>query len=120
MHCFTWILAAKEREKAEKAKAGSGPKTPVKAATPATQKKGATPAKGKGAPQSQKDLDMAGMNLNEKEDEQSVEPPPKVAMAREKLLEEVATTIAAQKQDKPAISLVVIGERTDGLDKGKR
>jgi hypothetical protein len=107
------IAAAKEREKAAQ-KPGTSSKPATKAGTTTAQKKGATPAKAKApAAQSQKDLDIAGMNLNSKEEEQVVELPPKIAMAREKLLEEVAKTITAQQKDSPAISLVVIGELSD-------
>jgi hypothetical protein len=59
--------------------------------------------------QSQKDFDVAGLNLGEKEEEEANVEVPKVAIAREKLLEVVASTLASQQKESPAVSLVVIG-----------
>jgi elongation factor 1 alpha-like protein len=105
---FFIASAAKEREKASAQKGTPVAKVPGKKATGTPTK---TPGASKKAPAtSQKDLDMAGMNLGEKEHEQEAEvEAPKITMAREKLLEEVASTLASQQKDSPAISLVVIG-----------
>jgi hypothetical protein len=89
-------------------KAASGTKTPVKKTAGKTTGT-STPAK-KAQPQSQRDLDLAGLNLGEKEEAESADfEVPKVTIAREKLLEEVAATLASQQKDSPALSLVVIG-----------
>ena len=105
--------AAREREKAQKLAQKASAlqnKTPVKkAAVPATKKGSSTPAKAT-ASANQKDLDMAGLNLNTKEEERPEEVP-RVAMARKELLQEVKRSIEARgANDKQAISLVVIGK----------
>jgi len=61
----------------------------------------------------QKDIDIAGLNLETKNGEGSraVEmPPPKMAFAREKLLVEVRKAMQVHENDKIGVSLVVIGE----------
>jgi elongation factor 1 alpha-like protein len=118
---FFVVSAAKEREKAAAQKGTPAAKAPGKKATgPPTKTPGTAGASKKAPATSQKDLDMAGMNLGEKEHEQEPEvEAPKITMAREKLLEEVASTLASQQKDSPAISLVVIGNRcsTSSLSK---
>lgn len=104
--------AAREREKAQKlAQKASAMqnKTPVKkAAVPAAKKGSSTPAKAI-ASANQRDLDMAGLNLNTKEEERPEEVP-RVALARKELLQEVKKFIEARGANaKQAISLVVIG-----------
>jgi len=124
--------AAKEREKAEKAaqkKAGqtsstSGYTTPVSQAmspvnTPSSKtskktesgrkKSGATTPRGTGGLDARM-LDMAALNLLSKEESPADEPPPKIALERGKLLQEVRKVLEAQGiGDKKAVSLVVIG-----------
>ncbi|TFK56181.1 EF Tu GTP binding domain-containing protein [Heliocybe sulcata] len=60
---------------------------------------------------------MAGLNLNDDETEGPVvdEEPPKVTMAREKLLEEARKAIEASEKGKRGVSLIVIGH----VDAGK-
>jgi elongation factor 1 alpha-like protein len=58
-----------------------------------------------------RDVDIAGLNLNDKVEEAIVEEPPKVTIAREKVLEEAKKELEAkEKQGKKAVSLVVIGK----------
>lgn len=55
-------------------------------------------------------LDMAGLNLQTKDEPPVVdEPPPKLSMAREKVLEEARKAMEAAKSGKKAVSIVVIG-----------
>ncbi|OJA15632.1 hypothetical protein AZE42_04847 [Rhizopogon vesiculosus] len=132
---------AKEREKAEKAAqkkaaqtpSSSGYTTPISQAmsavnTPSskTSKKTGSGAKKSGTMTPRgtggldaRLLDMAALNLLSKEDESprpADEPPPKVALERGKLLQEVRKVLEAQRAgDKKAVSLVVIGH----VDAGK-
>jgi elongation factor 1 alpha-like protein len=92
--------------------AKKGPVTPTKVGSSA--KRGGTGAvtpkvtKATG----QQDLDIAGLNLGEKEKEMEPEELPKVMMAKEKLLEEVKRSIEARDSgDKQAISLIVVGKK---------
>lgn len=56
-------------------------------------------------------LDLAGLNLTQKEDPVVEEAPPKVNFAKEKLLEEAKRVLDAEGTDvKKAVSLVIIGE----------
>ncbi|KAG8977971.1 Hsp70 suppressor, GTPase facilitates ribosomal subunit dissociation, partial [Tulasnella sp. 427] len=70
------------------------------------------------APQSQLQSDMAGLNL-EQEDDQPVEetlPPPKMALSKEKVLEEARKALDGKNGDgKKGLSLVIIGH----VDAGK-
>ena len=117
---MTIYLAAKEREKAEKAQKLAQQKQAAEAASrlsaaSSTSKKGtahggkksgtSTPLRGKDA----KSLDLSGLNLTEAEESTPVEePPPKITIAREKVLEEARQ--ALQNNDaKKAVNLVVIG-----------
>jgi hypothetical protein len=116
--------ATKAREKAEKAEklaqqkaaaahAAKSPKTPSKKLTApgaGITSGTSTPTKRKGPLITQRELDMAGLNLGDETPPRSAEePPPKLAMAREKLLEEVKASLEAQSKDKLPLSLVVIG-----------
>lgn len=60
----------------------------------------------------QRDLDMQGLNLGEKDEEGVVdEPPPKMSIAREKVIEEAKKALEEEEQSgKKGVSLVVIGE----------
>lgn len=59
----------------------------------------------------QKDLDMQGLNLGEKDEDVVDEPPPKMSIAREKVLEEAKKALEEeQKSGKKGVSLVVIGQ----------
>lgn len=128
--------AAKEREKAEKAAqkkvakapSSSGYTTPVSQAmspvnTPSraskkagmgAKKSGATTPRDTGGLDARL-LDMAALNLLPKKEEPIDEPPPKIALERGKLLQEVRKVLEIQGGDKKAVSLVVIGH----VDAGK-
>lgn len=109
---FSMFPAAREREKAAKAGAQKTPASPKPTPKKAAAQKGtATPAKtqNRGGP-TQQDLDIAGLHLGSQEEPEIDVEIPKVAMAREKLLEEVASMLALQQKESPAISLVVIGK----------
>lgn len=60
----------------------------------------------------QRDLDMQGLNLGENDEEGVVdEPPPKMSIAREKVIEEAKKALEEEeKSGKKGVSLVVIGE----------
>lgn len=112
-------LAAKEREKAQKlaqqkklAEASSRltatPPSSKKASGAGTKKSGtATPVRTLDS----REIDISGLNLRATGDGGPPidDPPPKIAIAREKLLEEIKKTLDI-KDEKKAISLVVIGE----------
>ncbi|KAG8967151.1 Hsp70 suppressor, GTPase facilitates ribosomal subunit dissociation, partial [Tulasnella sp. 427] len=91
-------------------------------ASPTKSKKAAPAPSGSGpsraAQQSQLQSDMAGLNL-EQEDDQPVEetlPPPKMALSREKVLEEARKALDGKNGDgKKGLSLVIIGH----VDAGK-
>lgn len=128
--------AAKEREKAEKAAQKKAVKTPSSSGytTPVSQamspvntpsraskkvgmgakKSGAMTPRGTGGLDARL-LDMAALNLLPKEEEPVNEPPPKMALERGKLLQEVRKALEGQGGDKKAVSLVVIGH----VDAGK-
>ncbi|KAJ3484999.1 hypothetical protein NLI96_g5250 [Meripilus lineatus] len=110
--------AAKEREKAQRlaqqkkaaeanARLPSAPPTPKKSA-----KKSGTSTPVRGA--DPRMLDLAALNLTAKEEVVVEEPPPKITIAREKVLEEARKALE-NKDDKKAVSLVVIGH----VDAGK-
>lgn len=83
--------------------------TPIrKKAGPPSKKSGSsTPIRGLDPRQ----LDLAGLNLTKDNNSDTVEEePPKMNFAREKLLEEAARAVDAEGKDqKKAVSLVVIG-----------
>ena len=90
---------------------GAGPS----ASTPGTPKKAAKNIKsGTATPQrtnNVEQLDLAGLNLRPEDGLNTPtadEPPPKIAMAREKLIEE-AKKMLESKDEKKGVSLVVIG-----------
>lgn len=113
---------AKEREKKEKAEKLAAQKRAAEAAsTPSTPKRkmgklpasgAATPVRRMGAGIDQGALDMAGMNLQEKDEPVRDEPPPKMALAKEKVLEEARQALNGERA---ALSLVVVGH----VDAGK-
>lgn len=117
------LTAAKDREKAEKlaaqkkvAEASSraaspAPSYPTKKGTPKGGKKaGSAGTPLKKSVVDQRDLDMQGLNLGDKEEDVVDEPPPKMSLAREKVLEEAKKAIEdEQKSGKKGVSLVVIG-----------
>lgn len=95
------------------------PKKPPMSGT-STPRKGAggtatpTPARAKaGGNVDQRLLDLAAMNLTNKEDEyvRDDEPPPKMSVAKEKVLEEARNVVLQAKTENgvKAVSLVVIG-----------
>ena len=111
-------VAAKEREKVEKAqklvqqkkaaeatsRLPSAAPTPKKGSNSGGKKSGtSTPFHGTDPRQ----LDLSGLNLNP-ENEVIQEPPPKMTMAREKVLEEAKQALQG-KDKKRGVNLVVIG-----------
>nr|GAT53835.1 predicted protein [Mycena chlorophos] len=118
--------AAREREKAQKLlaqksaiatpKGGSKRATPAQTPTriPATPKAG-TPIPRQAPVIDQRELDLSALNLVSNEPAKVDEVVPKEAFAKEKLLEEVRSTLAVQEKDKKALSIVVIGH----VDAGK-
>ncbi|CDO74289.1 hypothetical protein BN946_scf184663.g10 [Trametes cinnabarina] len=115
---FNARKAAKEREKAAKAQA----QAQKKALGPSASKKSpAAPVTGAPRPHqnamNQRELDMAGLNLNDENPAELVpEEPPKTSAAIEKLIEEAKATLSTQEQgDRRSLSLVVIGH----VDAGK-
>jgi hypothetical protein len=121
---YTIYLAAREKEKAEKAAAAAAKSRSVPgstAATPATtpkKKKGAFPAASvaatpvRKATTDQGALDMSGLNLDSGNGDAGAtdEPPPKVSYAKEKLLEEARKAMEqANELGKKAVSIIVVG-----------
>lgn len=53
-------------------------------------------------------LDMSALNLNTPEEQVPDEPPPKMTIAREKLLEEARKAVQGESEKK-GVSMVVIG-----------
>lgn len=134
-HCTDLFLkAAREREKAEKAKnkqlqglkSGANSAATSRASSPtpgspslkATKqpggKKATSLAQSSKPPQpkayqDQQSLDMESLNLGPKDAPEPVnEPPPKMSLARERVLEEARNAI--DSSSKKAVSLVVIGK----------
>ena len=128
------FAAAKEREKALKAaankqvqglKSGSSSTVTSRSGTPVSSPvkasasigiRGAKPAQTVSSPvrkvMDQAALDIAGLNLGSEEQSMIVdEPPPKISLAREKVLEEARKIL--ETEGKKGISLVVIGRITD-------
>ncbi|CAL1701559.1 unnamed protein product [Somion occarium] len=110
--------AAKEREKAEKL-AQQKKAAEASAKLPPAKPKKATGAKLSGAstPVRSTDirqLDLAGLNLDDETVLPIDEPPPKITVAREKVLEEARKQLEGNA-DKKTVSLVVIGH----VDAGK-
>ena len=120
------FIAAKEREKAQKLaqKTASQASTPVISRatspvnTPAKKKLGKTTQKGSGAStpirfgggMDQRQLDMSALNISSIGDEEKAfEEPPKMALAREKVIEE-AKKLLDMRDGKKGISLVVVGK----------
>lgn len=128
------IAAVKEREKAQKAAqqkkgtSSSGYTTPASRAMSPIMSPVKSPRKAGGVTNSlkkqgdgtlsrrssggfdQRLLDIAALNLAPKEEPVRIdEPPPKMALEREKLLEEARKLIESSGKDKKSVSLVVIG-----------
>jgi elongation factor 1 alpha-like protein len=125
------IVAAKEREKAHKMaqkKALSSVSTPStsRAASPMNASIKAAkrvvlpsqkPTASMPAQADQRHFDLSGLNLTAEDNTLSLtEEPPKVAIARDKLLEEVKRTLESQGvDDKKGVSLVVIGKSNQNI-----
>lgn len=59
----------------------------------------------------QRQLDMSALNISTLGDEEKVEEPPKMALAREKVIEEAKKLLDARGEtDKKGVSLVVVGK----------
>ena len=118
---FLYLAVAKEREKALKLSqlksaasslAGSRAGTPVHSST-----KGQRPVASVASPSNkyngdQPQLDISGLNLNGQNSDATdcVEEPPKVSMAREKLLEEAKRALNVEGENgRKGVSIVVIG-----------
>ena len=127
------ILAAKEREKAQKlaaqkkaAEAQAASRAASRAASPTpkspkvvksakrigTASGTATPSrKGSGpAALEQRNMDLTALGLGVDDKTTATDERPKVALARETVLEEVAKALEAESKNQAGISLVVIGE----------
>lgn len=66
----------------------------------------------------QMDMDMLALRLNDEHEgklEKDTEEPPKMTLAREKVMEEARKLVNGQDGEKPNISLVVIGARDHWL-----
>ncbi|TCD66818.1 Hsp70 suppressor, GTPase facilitates ribosomal subunit dissociation [Steccherinum ochraceum] len=119
---------ALEREKAEKlaqqkkaaeasSRAASAPGTPKKSAARLMKSGASTPGTStplRGGGPDVRSLDLSALNLTAKESVPEEEPPPKITIAREKVLEE-ARKMLEGKDEKKGVSLVVIGH----VDAGK-
>lgn len=105
------MTAAKEREKAQKLAAQkAAPPSAVKAPKkiPASNGK-ATPTRKPTVDQEL--LDIAGLNLNNVKPAEPEEEPPKMTIAREKVLEEAKRALDVDSQTgKKGINLVVVGK----------
>ena len=108
--------AAQQREKAEKAKnkhleaLKSGPSSPAKSNSKGKKQVNvAQPPKPvqKRTQVDQQALDISSLNLGPKEEEVIYEEPPKIALTREKVIEEAQKAI--ESSARKAVSLVVIG-----------
>lgn len=116
---FLYFTVAKEREKALKlsqlkAAASSFANLGTPVSSPAKGQKKvapvASPSKKHNVDQQQ--LDISGLNLNEQNTDvtECVEEPPKMSMAREKLLEEAKRALSVEGENgKKGVSMVVIG-----------
>ena len=102
-------MAQQKKAAESSSRLSSAPPTPKKVGIVGAKKSGtATPVRGKTV----EELDLAGLNLTVGAGLKTPpveEPPPRVAMAREKLLEEAKKALEG-KDDKRAVSLVVIGK----------
>jgi elongation factor 1 alpha-like protein len=59
----------------------------------------------------QRQIDMSALNISTIGDEEKVEEPPKMALAREKVIEEAKKLLDARGDtDKKGVSLVVVGK----------
>lgn len=122
---MTIYLAAKEREKAEKLaqqKKAAEASTRLPS-TPSSVKKGGQKKSGISTPVRSTDaeqLDLAGLNLNSEPRTPPIdEPPPRITIAREKVLEEAKEALQ-DKDEKKGVSLVVIGEVWNTVKKSCR
>lgn len=107
------MTAAKEREKALKLaqKPVAGSSTSVKPPKKKTTSLNTKLPSGKvGA--DQQEMDILGLNLNDKTPDVGVlEEPPKITIAREKVIEEARRVLDAESQNhKKGVSIVVIGK----------
>lgn len=122
-----YFTVAKEREKALKlsqlktvassfanSRAGTPVGSPVKgqkkmASVVSRASGSSTPSKKHNMDQQQ--LDISGLNLNGQNFDatEPVEEPPKISMAREKLLEEAKRALSVEGNGKRGVSIVVIG-----------
>ena len=88
------------------------PKTP-KTAKKTRTTSGAATRTGNGsgpAALEQRNIDVSALGLGAEEKSPVQEEPPKMALAREKVLEEAAKALEAESKGQAGISLVVIGE----------
>ena len=123
--------AAKEKEKSQKAmnkqlqgvksgvsstttsRAGSRATSPIPSPTTPSHPSTSNRGKKSGAPllravADQQSFDVSALNLDDREDPVVDEPPPKISLAHEKVLEEARKAI--RENTKKAVSLVVVGE----------
>lgn len=102
---------AQQKKAAEaSSRVSSAPGTPRKSAAKLLKSGTSTP--GASTPRGGTDirqLDLSALNLTTQESVPAEEPPPKITIAREKVLEE-AKKMLEGKDEKKGVSLVVIGE----------
>jgi hypothetical protein len=130
---YEYYLAAKEHEKAQKLasqkkvaeaqaasraanraisptqKSPNAAKSPKKAGTatgPATPKRKSSDS----TALEQRNIDVSGLGLGVEEKSPVQEEPPRMALAREKALEEATKALEAERKGQAGVSLVVIGE----------
>jgi elongation factor 1 alpha-like protein len=59
----------------------------------------------------QRQIDISGLNISIGDEEKATEEPPKMVLAREKVIDEAKTVLGARgENDKRGVSLVIIGK----------
>ena len=127
---YEYYLAAKEHEKAQKlasqkkvAEAQAASRAANRAISP-TQKSAKSPKKagtatGPATPKrkdsdstalEQRNIDVSGLGLGVEEKSPVQEEPPRMALARERALEEATKALEAESKGQAGVSLIVIGE----------
>ena len=136
MRLYEYYLAAKEREKAQKlaaqkkmaeaqaaasraANRAMSPTQKSPKATKSPKKAGSTSTTGTATPKrkgsdstalEQQNIDVSALGLGVEEMSPIQDEPPRMALARERALEEAAKALEAESKGQAGVSLVVIGE----------
>lgn len=101
---------AQQKKAAEaSSRVSSAPGTPKKSVAKLLKSGTSTPTPARGGGADIRQLDLSALNLTSNEAAPMDEPPPKITIAREKVLEE-AKKMLEGKNEKKGVSLVVIGE----------